>query len=566
MNVNFKLEFVLRHCLPDKIEIMVQKLVGTRLSKGILDHTAMNDWLNTCYFTKALTEELLQLTADGVPVCVVRPFTVKELSQHPIEIDSDTTIADKTENVYDLYEIYNTGFKKNGIFKTVHIGDWRSSLNIEHPKRRNDLSGVVLSCPVVVLKKLEEETFEHYLMQATHVGFDSLHKLKYITLLNYLKDMYNMTYDLQRTNSWGYIRNSSFDGMVGSLQRGQTDIGGSPIFFRADRNEIIDYTAEVWHSRHSFIFRHPKHPSGLYTIYTRPLSTIVWYSVLALLLFSTVVLCVIFKLSWSQSSDSSFSLALLFLWGALCQQGTSLVQQSTSMKILIFSTFVYSAILYQYYTASVVSTLLMEAPKNIKTLKDLLESNLRIGVEEALYDRDYFKRTTDPVALEIYKRKVKQGASENFFLPEKGMALVKMGGFAFHVDTIVSYGIVKKTFSEREVCDIQDVPMYAPHRLGAVMKKHSPYRDHLAYGIRKIMETGLMYRIKWAWDEPRPSCVKTPDSSIYSVSILEFSTPLIILAFGYWLSFVMLVLEIVLCCITQRNVQKRKGFEVSKIY
>lgn len=54
---------------------------------------------------------------------------------------------------------------------------------------------------------------------------------------------------MYRTNSWGYLKNGTFDGMVGALVRKEVDIGGSPIFFRLERAKVIDYTARTWIAR-----------------------------------------------------------------------------------------------------------------------------------------------------------------------------------------------------------------------------------------------------------------------------------------------------------------------------
>lgn len=56
--------------------------------------------------------------------------------------------------------------------------------------------------------------------------------------------------ELSSTRSWGYLRNGTFDGMVGALIKGQADIGGSNLFFRSDRAKFIDYAVETWPSRY----------------------------------------------------------------------------------------------------------------------------------------------------------------------------------------------------------------------------------------------------------------------------------------------------------------------------
>ncbi|CAG4987095.1 unnamed protein product [Colias eurytheme] len=374
----------------------------------------------------------------------------------------------------------------------------------------------------------------------------------------YLRDMYNFTYKLQRTTSWGYLRNGSFDGLVGVLQRKESDFGGSSVFFRKDRAEAVDYAVETWGARICFIFRHPKYPGGLYAIYTRPLASTVWYCTIALLLVIAGFLLALLKLNMLQISgdeqDSSPSLAILFMFSALGQQGMTIHRRSATIKIIIFITFVFTLTLYQYYNAMIVSTLLRESPKTIRTLTDLFESNLKVGVEDVIYNKDYFKRTTDPVARALYRKKVVTRYENNFYQPLKGMRLVKAGGFAFHVDTIIAYPTMRWTFTESEICEAQEVYMIPPQKMSAILQKHSPYKEHVAYGIRKMFETGVMSRLKSLWDEPKPSCIRTPDTTAFSVNIHEFSMALIVLSVGMMLSIVILFCEILAFRTTQPRV------------
>lgn len=47
--------------------------------------------------------------------------------------------------------------------------------------------------------------------------------------------------------------------------------------------------------------------------------------------------------------------------------------------------------IYQFYSASLVSHLLMKPVTKITTIKSLLESSLKTGCQDILYDRDYFQ-------------------------------------------------------------------------------------------------------------------------------------------------------------------------------
>ncbi|KAL4704264.1 hypothetical protein ACJJTC_016282 [Scirpophaga incertulas] len=478
--------------------------------------------------------------------------TVLALSNHRIEIDSDVIIILKENGEYTIYEVFHTDYAK-GTFTIRPLGYWKKKLYINKSKRI-DMSNVHIKCPVVITDKIVNEPFMKFLMNPNKKTVDSLHKLKFFSVFSYIRDMYNFSYEVQRTNSWGYFRNGSFDGLVGALQRQEADIGGSPLYFRGDRARLIDYIAETWVSRQCFFFRHPKHPGGFYTIYTRPLTASVWYCILGVLLISATILYLTLNkmTTYTMRFDTSFSLALLFIWSALCQQGMAVYRGSASIKMVVLITFLYTVTIYQYYNATVVSTLLREPPKNIRTLEDLLKSNLKAGAEDVLYVKDFFKRTTDEVAINMYKKKITSEHQYNFYPAERGMALVKQGGFAFHVDSVVAYRIMRHSFSEREICEAHEVAMYPPQKMGVVIRKLSPYKEHFTYGIRKMYESGLMDRLRSVWDEPKPPCVHTPDSSIFAVSIREFSTALLALTSGVITAVIVLCLEIIVHALMNR--------------
>lgn len=93
-----------------------------------------------------------------------------------------------------------------------------------------------------------------------------------------------------------------------------------------------------------------------------------------------------------------------------------------------------------------------------------------------------FQHTTDPTVKTLFRQKVVVGTKNNFYPPIKGMALVKSGGFAFHVDTIIAYPTMRRSFTEAEICEVQEVFMIPPQKMGAVLQKRSPYREHVSYG------------------------------------------------------------------------------------
>lgn len=66
-----------------------------------------------------------------------------------------------------------------------------------------------------------------------------------------------------------------------------------------------------------------------------------------------------------------------------------------------------------------------------------------------------------------------------------------------------------------------------------------------------------MHRLKSVWDEPKPPCVRTPDASIFSVNIREFSMALVLLAFGIALSVAILIGEMIFYRTNMKRIEFR---------
>lgn len=91
--------------------------------------------------------------------------------------------------------------------------------------------------------------------------------------------------------------------------------------------------------------------------------------------------------------------------------------RTISLCLLIFT-----FLLYQFYSASIVSSLLSEPPRTIKTLADLLKSQLKVLIEDIAYNYDFFE--VGLVTLWLFGKEVVKydrcrdcnQASYNFFL------------------------------------------------------------------------------------------------------------------------------------------------------
>lgn len=123
----------------------------------------------------------------------------------------------------------------------------------------------------------------------------------------------------------------------------------------------------------------------------------------------------------------------------------------TSARIVTLSTLIFSILLFQFYSSFIVGSLLTESPKTIQTMQQLYDSGLACGLDNISYMRDIFNHATDPTTLKLYKNKIL--SKEHFYGREKGMELIKRGGFAYHTDGSSIYFKLKSEISKIYVID-----------------------------------------------------------------------------------------------------------------
>lgn len=227
-----------------------------------------------------------------------------------------------------------------------------------------------------------------------------------------------------------------------------------------------------------FIFRHPK-SVDVASVFLAPFQYTVWNVIAVYTILFVYIMKTMYSVeSQSQekslqesrtSSEKSYSGSFLTVSGIICQQGDltnfylspqqyAIIYSTVpfvkprllSSRVLTFTMLVYSLFIYQFYSSFIVGSLLTEAPKTINTMKQLLHSNMEMGMDRVPYVRDVFKRVKDESSFKLYKKLIDN--QDKTIMPlQKGLDLVKKGGFAFNTDVISAYNILKGLFLEDEI-------------------------------------------------------------------------------------------------------------------
>jgi hypothetical protein len=328
----------------------------------------------------------------------------------PLNINSDVNLvvlSNETDE-WTVFDAYNPASNHQGQFRTTHLGHYNRKNGFKIRTRSNkywtrkNMTGVQFKSAVVAPDPHVKLT--DYLASEDNRQLNSMHRFQSVTA-NYCKEMYNFTLHVQRTNSWGYLTpNGHFDGLVGLLERRLVDFGSSPLIYKLDRMPVVDYSYGNWILRSTFIYRRPKIVEASHKIFMRPLSTTVWICIALMMAVLIGFLKIIFSretriLADLNEVDSSWSFLFLFTLGAFCQQGATCHPQLLSSRTLSVFVFLFCILIYQFYSASIVSYLLMDPPRRINNLKDLSDSNLKAGIEDILIDRNYFVVTQPDLSL-----------------------------------------------------------------------------------------------------------------------------------------------------------------------
>jgi glutamate receptor, ionotropic, invertebrate len=249
--------------------------------------------------------------------------------------------------------------------------------------------------------------------------------------------------------------------------------------------------------------------------------------------------------------------AFMTSMGIICQQGLSENFSKLSTRFLLYAFLVFSSLIFQFYSSFIVGSLLTDPPKTLNNVRQLIDSDLKVGIEDVSYNLDYFERTNDPVALELYRKKIKRnGGKGNFYEAAEGLKKVMQGGFAFHVDTSYGYRMIEETFSENAVCQLHEIFLYPTFRTAVSVAKNSKYREIVAVEFVIYKERGIESYHNMKWRRLKPKCTK----SVFRIEAINFEEILWLLEVligSILIAFVTACIENLYYYVFERNVRQR---------
>ncbi|GAB1861159.1 Glutamate receptor U1 [Camponotus japonicus] len=477
----------------------------------------------------------------------------EELAVYP---DSDVVLAQRfDDNFLQLMSVYRPSPQRGVVWEnrgnwTIANGLQMKTFDVASARRRN-LQQTALKSALVMT---DPNTINH-LTDFEDKSIDPVTKVGYPWMLHLVNRM-NATISFEITDSWGYrAENGSWSGMIGMLERRKIDIGGTATFLVSERLSVVQYIQLYTKTGSRFIFRRPL-LSTVSNIFTLPFQRNVW---IAIGIFLVLVFCLLsLSIKWEYHQDKEKSVVywkesdstkpttsdnLLILLSAFVQQGSTYEPFRISSRIIILMLLLASLSLYAAYTANIVG-LLQSTTDSIKTLPNLLNSPLKLGAQDVVYNQYYFKSFQDPVRKAIVEQRIEpKGRKSNWMPIEEGVRRIKNELFAFHGEIGSIYELMEDTYQEEEKCGLTEIDFLKVLYPLLVIQIQSPYLEIIKNGALKLGEYGLKYREEYRLYTRKPVC-SSQTISFITISITECYFALAIMGYGILLTIIVFVLEL----------------------
>lgn len=145
-------------------------------------------------------------------------------------------------------------------------------------------------------------------------------------------------------------------------------------------------------------------------------------------------------------------------------------------RIIYLNLLILSILLYNYYTSSLVSSLLSSKPDVFETIEELIDSDLQLGIENQPYTFTYIlQRSGDFYIRKLNRSKIYR--TNKFLTPEEGIRKVKEGGYGYHTETTTAYPLIARMYDQKEICDLNEIDFIPPGPMSLFLQKESQYKE-----------------------------------------------------------------------------------------
>ncbi|KAJ8664942.1 hypothetical protein QAD02_006604 [Eretmocerus hayati] len=393
-------------------------------------------------------------------------------------------------------------------------------------------------------------SYKDYMLDHSTAPRDGLAKFGF-AILSHLSQLLNFTLEITISSLWK--EGDKVGPIVQGIFKNESDLMGSTAIMNINRSNMVKFLHQAWPIRSCFFLRSPQKSTIKINEVLGPFETSVWYSNLIIFFVSVWVVAYVLRYESRDNRVIRYSNSFLITIGAICQQGSNERIHLVSSRTAFISIVIYSFLIYNFYSATIVSTRLNES---IFKINDSLTAMARTNFKYASHWMPYFEfyiKAPDPEIMAFNDRIWSHiPRSQRFIEPSDGLRLVQEGGFAYHMHPYDGYPFIARNFGNREICELTEVHLRRKVRTAFGINRNISFGEILKIGLLKISEVGLQDREISRWYSRRPECFKSTLSAT-ALDMYEFAPQLFLLFLGMALASAVFVIEIM---------QNRRRFEI----
>ncbi|XP_053673651.1 ionotropic receptor 75a [Anopheles nili] len=468
-----------------------------------------------------------------------------------IQMNTDllTAVQRPEADEYDLFDVYAKG---RHLCKDIYqswFGSWRQGVgftlttNYSAYRTRQNFNFLQLRGVTVIDRENVTSDMVDGLLSEPGLTKGIVAFVKYhYALLVVLRDFHNFTIKYRPTRGWaGRLRSGYRLGLLGVVQRHETDVAATGIIMRLSRQPELDSIHYSWAFETGFIYKitpdigSKSEGNG----FVAPFSTSVWIALLLSVALSVVVLRRLARCSerWAHRNvepTRAIMAYVLDVVSCVAQQGVPHVSRCVPARIAVMVLLVANLVLYNYYTSTVVSGLLSAKMIGPETIAQVIDSPLKLSLTDTGYHRILLREQTLPYSTRMHDRKAVLERSPDelplFTDVEHAVPYLRRGGHVLHCELTEVYPTIANQFTANEICELRTVEglyKYDIRVMAFVLPKHSMYSEMFKITLMRAQETGVVKRIYRIQKIAKPICQGS--ATVYSVALTEVSLAFIIL-------------------------------------
>jgi hypothetical protein len=427
-------------------------------------------------------------------MCVVSGYPTVKLE---LRLDTRLFYYHGHDSLFKLFELYAI---KGGSSITRQIGSWTPNrgLIVTNPniwERRANLMGTKLICTTLPFSILTIVQYDDSGNVATVTGL-------FKDVLNRLEETLNFTAQtvMSQDGQWGALVNESWNGMVGMLINGETDIVIAALSHTVDRAKVISYAIPLQSDMNTLIAPREKGQATQFWVYMDIFPNETWFVLACMMMATCLGFFVInktgvnrFHKSYESEKfgiENSLALSILMLW----QLSYDVVIDKISAKVLFFIAGMTTHVVYAYYTSDLTARMTSGPPSNsIRSFNDVIEKDYKVIVHESTSNHVFLKSANPNSAMFKFYWSQMDGNSDSFVNSAEEAV-----GRVLTEEKTLFFTSMFSAFGDERIVTLKMIDSISSNN-GWAFQKDSELVDFFNHHLFKMQQSGVQYRVNRDW-------------------------------------------------------------------